>query len=118
MRMVTELMGIEAIVSLRGSLETTTAGEARLYLDDVLAAGARRLLIDLQHLAFMSSAGLRVLLVVAKSLEAQGGELRLCNLDSNVREVFEISGFDTLLNVYGSRASAMEGWAVAMEGWG
>ena len=111
MDMVTERRGIETIVSFRGSLYTETVGKAQQYLDEVLAAGGRRVLLDFEHLEFMSSAGLRVLLGVAKSLAGTGGELRICSLDRNVREVFKISGFDTLLSVYESRSVALRDWA-------
>ena len=111
MDMVTERRGIETIVSFRGSLYTETAGEAQQYLDEVLAAGARRLLLDFEQLEFMSSAGLRILLSTAKALAGTGGELRICSLDRTVREVFKISGFDSLLSVYGSRSEATSDWA-------
>jgi anti-anti-sigma factor len=110
MEMVTERRGIETILSFRGSMDTDTSAQAKEYLDGVVAAGARRLLLDFEHLDFMSSAGLRVLLGIAKTLAGGAGELRICNLDRNVREVFKISGFDVLLSVYESRAAAMEGW--------
>ena len=109
--MVKERRGIETIVSFRGSLFTETAGEAQAYLDEVLAAGARRLLLDFEQLDFMSSAGLRILLGTAKALAGAGGELRICSLDRTVREVFKISGFDSLLSVYEDRSAAMRDWA-------
>lgn len=110
MDMVTERRGIETIVSVRGSMDTETSTEAQEFLDGVLASGGRRLLLDLEHLEFISSAGLRVLLATAKNLGSMGGELRLCALSRSVNEVFRMAGFDTLLNVYANRSAAMEGW--------
>jgi anti-sigma B factor antagonist len=110
MDIVTERRGIETIVSFRGSMDTETSTEAQQYLDGVLAAGGRRVLLDFGGLDLISSAGLRVLLATAKSLSAMGGDLRLCALSRSVHEVFRISGFDTLLSVYRDRVSAMEDW--------
>jgi anti-anti-sigma factor len=48
-----------------------------------------------------------VLLATAKKLSAEGGELRLCSLNETVQEVFDISGFGMLLNVFETRAGAL-----------
>jgi stage II sporulation protein AA (anti-sigma F factor antagonist) len=55
----------------------------------------------------MSSSGLRVLLALAKELEEEGGVLRICNLNEVVQEVFEISGFNSILKVFPSEAEAL-----------
>ncbi len=61
-------------------------------------------------LDYINSAGLCVLLVAAKKLEGVDGELRFCNLNEIVREVFDISGFTTIFRVFGSEAEALDGF--------
>ncbi|MFK8252755.1 STAS domain-containing protein [Ancylobacter terrae] len=65
-----------------------------------LAGGARDLVIDFSGVDYISSAGLRVILVAGKKLKAAGGRLALAGLRDNCREVFEISGFVALFPVF------------------
>ena len=96
------------IVAIQGSLDTDTSREAESYLSATLNDGAKKLLIDFSTLEYISSAGLRVLLAIAKGLGAQGGELRLCSLNETVKDVFDISGFNMIFKVFQTRSEAME----------
>lgn len=98
------------IVTLSGELDTTSADGVQKQLQAQIDAGRTRLLLDLADLDFITSAGLRVLLAITKRVRAQGGELRVCHLNAEVQEVFEIAGFDRLLSVFGSRAEALTGF--------
>jgi anti-anti-sigma factor len=94
------------IVAIAGSMDSTTSPEAQKALDQVLA-GARKVVLDFSQLDYISSAGLRVLLGAAKKLRASGGTLKMFGLNQSVKEVFEISGFSTILAVYPSEAEAL-----------
>ena len=94
------------IVAVTGSLDSTTSPEAQKSLDSVLA-GARKVALDFSQLDYISSAGLRILLGVAKQLRAKGGTLGMFGLNQSVREVFDISGFSSILPVYQSEAEAL-----------
>lgn len=94
------------IVAITGSLDSTTSPEAQKSLDAVLA-GAKKVLLDFSHLDYISSAGLRILLGAAKQLRAKGGTLGMFGLNQSVREVFDISGFSSILSIYQSEAEAL-----------
>jgi anti-anti-sigma factor len=94
------------IVVITGSLDSTTAPEAQKSLDAVLA-GAKKVVLDFSALDYISSAGLRVLLGAAKQLRASGGKLGMCGLNQSVREVFDISGFASILSIYPTEAEAL-----------
>ncbi len=94
------------IVAIAGNLDSSTSPEAQKALDAVLVS-ARKVALDFSELDYISSAGLRVLLCAAKRLRASGGTLRMFGLNQSVREVFEISGFSTILPVYPSEAEAI-----------
>lgn len=96
------------IVAIAGSMDSTTSPEAQKALDGVLAV-ASKVALDFTKLDYISSAGLRVLLGAAKTLLASGGSLGIFGLNPSVREVFEISGFSTILAVYPSEAEALAG---------
>lgn len=94
------------IVAFAGSLDSATAPLAQQALDGILASGARKIVVDFTGLDYISSAGLRVLLGTAKRLGA--GALRLFGLNETVGEVFQISGFSTILAVFATEAEALE----------
>ncbi len=70
--------------------------------------GERRIVLDLGGIEYVSSAGLRVLLLVAKKLRLGDGELGLCALGPAVRQVFELAGFLSIFPIEASRAAAVE----------
>jgi anti-anti-sigma factor len=94
------------IVGIAGSLDSGTSPEAQKSLDSVVAT-AKKVALDFSQLDYISSAGLRVLLGAAKQLRAKGGTLGMFGLNQSVREVFDISGFSTILPVYQSEADAL-----------
>ncbi|MEP6940708.1 MAG: STAS domain-containing protein [Rudaea sp.] len=97
------------ILALRGRLDTDTSADLELAVQDLLAAGARDFLIDLGEVSYVSSAGLRVLLALAKQLEGSKGRLRLCALGPAVLQVFEVAGFSKLFVILKDRAAATAG---------
>ena len=94
------------IVAFTGSLDSGTSPEAQKSLEAVLAS-ARKVVLDFTNLDYISSAGLRVLLGAAKQLRASGGKLGMFGLNQSVREVFEISGFSSILAIYPSESEAV-----------
>ena len=101
------MAGSVAVVALHEKFDTATAPQAGDALATLIHNGAQRIVVDMSDVPYMSSAGLRILLHTAKRLRAAGGELRVCALNDAVQEVFEISGFDTLLPVFDSQAEAI-----------
>lgn len=97
------------LVAFGGNLDSNTSPEAQQALDGILAGGGRKMVIDFTALDYISSAGLRVLLGTAKRLRGGGGALRLFGLNETVREVFQISGFSTILDVFATEADALKG---------
>ena len=63
--------------------------------------------MDLEKLSYISSSGLRVLLVIAKSLSGRDAKLLLCAMADQIGEVIETSGFDKIISVYPSKAEAL-----------
>jgi len=95
------------VIEVRGHLDTNTSPEAEEAINALIDDGAEKLLIDFAALEYISSAGLRILLATAKKLKVSGGDLRICGLNETVQEVFDISGFSTILAVSASRDEAL-----------
>lgn len=96
------------VLQFEGNLDTGTSPDAQDHIDQLVDGGAAKILIDFAETEFVSSAGLRVLLATTKKLKATGGSLRICNLNETVNEVFEISGFSTILSVFPSKDEALQ----------
>jgi anti-sigma B factor antagonist len=98
------------VLAFEGRLDTQTSPDAQQQLIQLIEAGSTKILVNFDKLDYISSAGLRVLLVVAKKLKTNAGEMRICSLNAVVKEVFDISGFDKILPVSASESEALEGF--------
>lgn len=87
------------ILHLNGRLDSATAPSFEHNLLGYIQAGHKDLILDLAALEYISSAGLRVILAAAKKIKINDGKFGICALNENVNEVFEISGFDTILTI-------------------
>ena len=94
------------IVDFTGKLDTNTSPDAEKHLNKLTNEGAMKILINLEKLDYISSAGLRVLLFTNKQLQNTSGLLRICNLNEVVQEIFDISGFSSIFNVFSSESEA------------
>ncbi len=89
--------GDELTVALEGRLDTTTAPDLAGSLEGGLE-GVKTLVLDLKDLEYISSAGLRVILSLQKTMAGQG-EMKVVHLNEIVREVFEVTGFGDILTI-------------------
>ncbi len=101
-----ETTGEVTVLAPRGRIDTQTAKSLETVVLGAVAAGRRRLVFDLSAVDYISSAGLRVILLGGKRLKELGGTMALCGLSPTIRDVFEISGFLRLFKVTEHRAEA------------
>lgn len=88
----TQVHDAVTVVRVAGRLDSTASPELEQSLGDALDRGARRMVIDFEGTDYISSAGLRVLLVVARRMEQRDGRLVLSALPPPVRQVFDLAG--------------------------
>ena len=91
------LNGDELTIALEGRLDTTTAPQLDAEVSTCLN-GIKKLVIDMEKLVYVSSAGLRVLLKAQKTMNKQGSML-IKNVSAEIKEIFEVTGFDELLTI-------------------
>lgn len=89
-------LGSTLVVELRGRLDADTADTLETHCHQALVKTDRTLVLDLAHLEYLSSAGLRAILTLAKQLKGQGATIALSNATGVVREVLEVSGFSAI----------------------
>ncbi len=92
----------------RGRLDADLAQELESVLEDLMANGLHQLMIDFRHTTYISSSGLRVLLVALREARAHNGDVVLFNMRPRVRKVFALSGFDQLFSIFDTEASAVQ----------
>lgn len=96
------------VVRIEGKLDTQTSPNVQAQLTQLIDQGATKIVVNFEKLVYISSAGLRILLAVAKQLKGISGELRICGLNELVQEVFDISGFTMILTVTKTEPEALE----------
>ena len=94
----TDSLGV-AVIALKGRLDSANAGELEKGLGDLFTQPGQKAVVDMEKLDYISSAGLRVVLMLAKRARQTGGRLMLSCLSPSVKEVFEISGFLKIIEV-------------------
>jgi anti-anti-sigma factor len=96
-----------SVVSPQGRLDSVTSANFERDLLTYIESGATRLLIDFSKLDYISSAGLCSVLLAAKRIRASGGRMSLCSLNHQIAEVFDISGFSSILDIQPSYDAAV-----------
>lgn len=100
--------GKATVVQLQGKVDATSAPSVEQALVGAIDQGEKKLVIDCASLDFISSAGLRSLLLAVKKMKSAGGTIALAALQPHVKEVFDISGFSSLFVIHGSKADAVK----------
>ena len=102
MEMTNREAGGVTIVSFEGKLDTNTCPEAEAHIKDLLDRGIKKLLVDFKSLDFVSSAGLRVLMVASREIKGLSQSIGVCELSPIMQEIFEISRFSFVLDIFGT----------------
>ncbi len=95
------------VLEPQGRLDAQAAPVLQTLILERLEEGDRLVLLDLERLEYISSAGLRVILVAAKKLRELDGRIVVCSLSEGVKEVFRISGFDSIVDTENDRAAGL-----------
>lgn len=110
MNLRSETLGLTTLVIPEGRLDFSSAGSFEKQLEQVLTGAGTApaaVIIDCAALDYVSSAGLRVFLLAARTSQRSGISFALCALQPAVREVFDLSGFSRIITVHADRATAL-----------
>jgi anti-anti-sigma factor len=86
------------VLSLEGRLDTITAPDLQEQLIPEFDK-TKHIQLDFKQLAYVSSAGLRVLLIGEKTAKAKGGKMSLVNVSAEIKEILEMTGFVDILTI-------------------
>ena len=90
------------IISLDGRLDANTAGSLEQVLVPLINDGEKYIALDMDKLEYISSAGLRVLVMSMKLIRKQDGKLVLAGMKDFIKEVFDIAGFTPIFEIFDS----------------
>ena len=96
------------ILKITGRLDAESSILAEKQVRDILDDGKTRILFDFDKLEYISSAGLRVILMAIKDLRTKDGKVVLCALNEYVQEVFDVSNFASIIPITATTAEGIE----------
>ena len=107
MEISTERKGEVLVAQTGDRVDGANAHEFQDALQGVIEDSDRAVILDMERLTYISSAGLRVILLIARTLQRQDASLVVCSLSGPVREVFGISGFDKIIQTHDTQEQAI-----------
>ena len=103
----TERANGTVIAKASGRIDSSNSREFHSELEAVVSDSDTALVLDFEDVSYISSAGMRVILLTAKGLQKSGLRFVLCSMNNDIREVFKISGFDKIIAIHNSQAEAL-----------
>jgi anti-anti-sigma factor len=101
--------GDACVIFVKGRIDTANSDQFLQRVQESLLTAPKSVIIELSELEYVSSAGLRSLMVIGKKVGANGGKLCCCAMQEMVGRVFEIAGFARLIKTYGTLDEARTG---------
>ena len=98
------------VIAVEGQLIVGNRQELKDMVQEALETGDRKFLIDFSTTGYIDSSGLGALVSISKKIREQGGDLRLAELNEDLRSLFELTKLDTLFAIADSRAEALAGF--------
>lgn len=95
------------VIGIKGRLDTINYSILEKRLMELLDQNVTKILVNCSQMDYVSSSGLRILLMALKRITMVKGKFVLCNLQENIREIFEISGFTTIFEIYPNEEEAL-----------
>ena len=99
MEITTNISNQNLIISLSGRLDTITSPQLEEEIDRNSFDEIETVTLNMRELEYISSAGLRVVLKLHKKMTAQGGQLKLINVNDMIMEIFTMTGMDSFLEI-------------------
>jgi len=91
--------GVNYNLSIEGRIDTTTADQFFAEISPLMKVAGANITIDCSNMSYTSSQGLRIFLMLQKSVKANGGNLVLTGMQPSVKEVFDITGFSYIITI-------------------
>jgi len=96
------------VVSLLGRLDSLHAQSTEDYFANLLKNSDKHLVVDCSEMSYTNSSGLRIFIMYLKKMKAAGRKMPLSGLQAKIQEIFQVSGFTQLFEIYKTRQEALD----------
>ncbi|MCE5174202.1 MAG: STAS domain-containing protein [Bacteroidales bacterium] len=108
MNITKEKIGEFLVLTLYGRVDTNNFNELEQAIGQVFEADEKKIVLNCSGLNYISSSGLRIFLTALKKVNAMHGTLHLCSMQPVIKEIFDISGFSTIFQIFDTQKEALE----------
>ncbi len=98
------------VIAVSGRIDSMNADELGENLSKQIEGGGKHIVLDLSQVSYMSSAGLRELVAAYRKAQSESGDLRLAQPSSRVQDVLEMSGLDTIFQIFPTQGDAVKSY--------
>ena len=99
MQIKSDISSKNIVISLIGRLDTITSPQLEEEINSFSLENIETVILDLKELEYISSAGLRVVLMIHKKMNKLGGQLKLINVNDMILNIFDMTGLSEFLNI-------------------
>ncbi len=96
------------VVSVEGRLDTNQSEGFEKKMMEILQQGHKKIILDCKGLNYISSSGLRIFLIMQKKMMGTGGTFKVASMQPGIKEVFDMSGFSMIFNIFNDLDSALK----------
>ena len=107
MKINAEREGGTVIAKANGRIDSSNSREFHSSLEAVITEDVTAVVLDFEDVSYISSAGMRAILLTARDLQKNSIKFALCSMDDSISEVFKISGFDKIIPIHSSQSEAL-----------
>lgn len=108
MNLTKEKINDFSVININGRIDSTNYAEFEKQINQLFSSGETNIIINCKGLKYISSSGLRVFLIAQKKATAVNGKLFLCEMDPSIKEIFVISGFSTIFDIFETMEEALQ----------
>ena len=108
MEITSKRVGNAIVIYVDGDLTTTSSPQVEAEISEILEGTDTNVVINVEKVNFISSTGLRIILVLGKRLNKGGLKLIMCSMNATIKSVFKISGFSKLFPEFETEEEALE----------
>ena len=112
MEIIEEIQDDINIYQLKGRLDSNTSQGFEQKVFQAISDGSKRMIVDFKDLNYISSDGIRVILIATKAIKREEGQIMFCCMRDYVKEVFEIAGIGSLLPVVATMDDALKAFSL------
>jgi len=87
------------VIVIRGELDTLAAKSFAAELEPAMSDAGRRIILDFTELEYISSAGMRIILLLQKTASGKGGKVSIKGMSEDIRQIFRMTGFDQMIEI-------------------